>query len=512
MYRNAVLLVQLLGNAPGNAVQLHTVHFGIFHILRQQTHKISHTAAGFQDIAGLEAQIGQPLVHGPDHHRRGVERRKGGFPGGGVFVLGQQGFQLGIMGVGFLKKLGQTAPAYIFSKDVLFIWCSQTVFGFQLVQQFYGMNIVVEAFNRHTCTQIICADVIVSAVICGNFGMERMGPILRMLGGRQSGKRLCCTHILYNLTDKGRIVQSLRIYHFAIYDADCFQTFPYLLGVNVIKGIFLYVRCGINNFHGLGMVASHFLGSFFQRIIGAVHILGGSIHDIVMVVVKAIHMILYLDFFAAFGKSLNDLIANSVEGDFRKLFFGEGYQFVKIRVKKLLLGQFFQRVIFSGINDDAVNGSVQPEIHQVNADLNGNFFVRNGGVGNIHFSQVGEIRFAVIFLSAECRYQRFGLFQILIDGLPRQRTKGVVIAKYRECTGQVAFHSLHASLPHFKGTVIGLCCIHEGLHHGVIDGIDLLWVRKLLLDLRNALPIIKITSGGGPLKNDMIRLESWLIS
>ena len=107
------------------------------------------------------------------------------------------------MGVGFLKELGQTAPAYIFSKDILFIWRGQPIFRFQLVQQLYGMNIVVEAFNRDTCTQIICADVIVSARICGDFGMERMGPILRTLGGRQSGKRLCCTHICHNLTNKG---------------------------------------------------------------------------------------------------------------------------------------------------------------------------------------------------------------------------------------------------------------------------------------------------------------------
>ena len=277
------------------------------------------------------------------------------------------------------------------------------------------------------------------------------------------------------------------------------------MGVNVIKGIFLYVRCGIINFHCLGMVAPHFLGSFFQRIIGAVHISGGPVYYIVMIIIEAIHMTLYLDFFAAFGKTLNDLIADTVEGDFRKLFFGEGYQFVKIRISKLLLGQFFQRVILSGIHDDAVNGPVQPEIHQVNADLNGNFFVRNGGVGNIDFTQVGEIRFAVIFFSAECRYQRFGLFQILVDcriwlrGV-WQRTEGIRPSKHGECTCSVGFHSLHASLPGFKGTVIELCCIHEGLHHGVIDGIDLLWIGKLLLDLRNALPIIKITSGGGPLK------------
>ena len=89
------------------------------------------------------------------------------------------------------------------------------------------------------------------------------------------------------------------------------------------------------------MVASHFLGSFFQSIIGAVHISGGPVYYIVMVIIEAIHMILYLDFFAAFGKSLNDLITDSMEGDFRKLFFGEGYQFVKIRINKLLFGQLF---------------------------------------------------------------------------------------------------------------------------------------------------------------------------
>ena len=86
------------------------------------------------------------------------------------------------------------------------------------------------------------------------------------------------------------------------------------------------------------MVASHFLDSFFQGIIGAIYISGSPVHHIVMVVVKAIYMVLYLDFFAAFGKTLNDLIADSVEGDFCKLFFGEGYQFVKIRINKLLLG------------------------------------------------------------------------------------------------------------------------------------------------------------------------------
>ena len=113
------------------------------------------------------------------------------------------------------------------------------------------------------------------------------------------------------------------------------------MGVNVIKGIFLYVRCGIINFHCLGMVASHFLDSFLQGIIRTIYISGGSVYHIVMVIIEAIHMILYLDFFAAFGKTLNDLITDSMEGDFRKLILRKGHKLVKIRINKLLFGQLF---------------------------------------------------------------------------------------------------------------------------------------------------------------------------
>ena len=173
--RNVVFLIELLGNAPGNAVQLHAVHFGVAHFLRKQTHKVANAAAGFQNVAGLEAQIGKNLIHGTNYNRRGVERCQGGFPGGGVFILGQQDFQLGVMGVGFLEELGQAAPAYILGENVLFIRRGQTVFGFQLVQQLYGVNVAIETLNGNTNTQIIRGDMIVPAVICGDFGLESMG-------------------------------------------------------------------------------------------------------------------------------------------------------------------------------------------------------------------------------------------------------------------------------------------------------------------------------------------------
>ena len=75
------------------------------------------------------------------------------------------------------------------------------------MQQFYGMNIVVEAFNRHTCTQIICADVIVCAAVRGNFRVENMEATLyRPTDYRRCREGFDVLHIFCDLTDKGRFV------------------------------------------------------------------------------------------------------------------------------------------------------------------------------------------------------------------------------------------------------------------------------------------------------------------
>ena len=58
LHRNAVLLIKLLSNTTGYAVQFHTIHMTSAHFLRKQTHEVANATAGFQDIAGLEAQIG----------------------------------------------------------------------------------------------------------------------------------------------------------------------------------------------------------------------------------------------------------------------------------------------------------------------------------------------------------------------------------------------------------------------------------------------------------------------
>ena len=89
LHRNGGLLIQLLGNAAGDAVQLHTVKLRVLHALREHTEEVAHTAGGLQNVAPLEVHVLHGPVDGPDHHRRRVKSRQRGFPGGCVFFFGQ---------------------------------------------------------------------------------------------------------------------------------------------------------------------------------------------------------------------------------------------------------------------------------------------------------------------------------------------------------------------------------------------------------------------------------------
>ena len=71
-----------------------------------------------------------------------------------------------------------------------------------------------------------------------------------------------------------------------------------------------------------------------------------------------------------------------------ELLFGKGNQLVKIQVNQFLFRQFLQRAILSGINDDAFDITIQPELDQIHIDFNGDFVVRNGGVGYTYFVKI----------------------------------------------------------------------------------------------------------------------------
>ncbi len=90
-------LVELLGDARRNLVQLHAIELCFLHGLRQHTNEVADTAGRFKDIALLKAHALHCLIDALDYHGRGVERRQGAFLSGGVFLRRQDGFQLQIL-------------------------------------------------------------------------------------------------------------------------------------------------------------------------------------------------------------------------------------------------------------------------------------------------------------------------------------------------------------------------------------------------------------------------------
>ena len=69
------LLVKLLCDPGGNAVDLHTVNLAVRQTLRFPSDKISRSAAWLQNVPGFQSHVLQRLIHGADDHRR---RIKGG--------------------------------------------------------------------------------------------------------------------------------------------------------------------------------------------------------------------------------------------------------------------------------------------------------------------------------------------------------------------------------------------------------------------------------------------------
>ena len=59
---NAGPLIELLGDASGEAVQLHAVQFRPGHGLRQTAEEVAHAAGRLQDVAGLEAHVGEGII------------------------------------------------------------------------------------------------------------------------------------------------------------------------------------------------------------------------------------------------------------------------------------------------------------------------------------------------------------------------------------------------------------------------------------------------------------------
>ena len=84
-------LVKLLCDTTGQAVQLHAIQLGIvgIELAVPVPEERADTHAGFQHITAHAADMLQGAVHSVNDRRRCVKCCQGGFPRGGVFVLGQ---------------------------------------------------------------------------------------------------------------------------------------------------------------------------------------------------------------------------------------------------------------------------------------------------------------------------------------------------------------------------------------------------------------------------------------
>ena len=85
---NVRLGIELLGNAPGDAVQLHTVQAASLHLLREKPKKVPDAHGRLQDVADLKAHVSNGFIDCLDNRGAGVVSVQRGSSGGGVFLRG----------------------------------------------------------------------------------------------------------------------------------------------------------------------------------------------------------------------------------------------------------------------------------------------------------------------------------------------------------------------------------------------------------------------------------------
>ena len=86
---NGAVLIELLGDAPGDGIQFHTISVTACHAFGNHADEIANTTGWLQNIALPEAHLLQRLIHGLDDNRRGIERSQGAGSGSSVFFFGK---------------------------------------------------------------------------------------------------------------------------------------------------------------------------------------------------------------------------------------------------------------------------------------------------------------------------------------------------------------------------------------------------------------------------------------
>ena len=173
---NTTVLIKLSSDAAGNAVQFHAVDLAIPHAVRQHSHKVANAAGRLQQIAAFQAHLRQRLVDGVDENGRGIKCGQAAGTGGGIFLLGEQRFQLGVPAVLFIEAVGKAAPAHIAGKGLLFLRCRQPVFAFHCLQSADRRHIGCILLCLAAHAQLPIHDVKVVSLPGRYFRIERCKP------------------------------------------------------------------------------------------------------------------------------------------------------------------------------------------------------------------------------------------------------------------------------------------------------------------------------------------------
>ena len=94
------------------------------------------------------------------------------------------------MGIGFFKKLRQTAPTDIVRKNTLLVCIGKPVFALQLFEKSYRVKIVIEPVEWCANADIIIINAEIRSVIALYFGIEnarRNLGFLFLFGRRSKG-------------------------------------------------------------------------------------------------------------------------------------------------------------------------------------------------------------------------------------------------------------------------------------------------------------------------------------
>ena len=138
--------VEFLCDTGGQAVEFNAVQMAVLcHFRREIPEEVTRSHCRVEDLAAGKSHVFKRRVNAFYDVRLGIKCGERTFAGGGIFLVREQIFQLGVFAApvffSAVECVCNAAPAAVMSKYVLLLGGRMAVFGFDLFQRFYGCYI-----------------------------------------------------------------------------------------------------------------------------------------------------------------------------------------------------------------------------------------------------------------------------------------------------------------------------------------------------------------------------------